>query len=146
MTTMTIKLPDDIEIITICGSRDMTPGMIEYIHALVKRCVERGYWIISGDCPQGVDLVVANACHNHKAIYGVVGIGELPRFGVSLEHYSQAVAKSYTERDRFLVELSTRIFCLWNGVSPGTAKAAAYARELGKEAHLIKDFKGWIGK
>ena len=65
----------------IAGSRDATPQMLNYTRQAVRRAQERGYTVIVGDNPKGVDMAVVRECRRLKTPVIVAGPGNFPRNG-----------------------------------------------------------------
>jgi ribonuclease HI len=100
----------------IAGSRDATPQMLDYVRRAVRRAHERGYTVIVGDNPKGVDMAVVRECRRLKTPVIVAGVGNFPRNGgckhgqyvkVHRDTYRAAsgyLLNRYTVRDRWLVD------------------------------------------
>lgn len=136
----------------IAGSRAATPPMLAYARRAVQRAQQRGYTILVGDNPQGVDLAVVRACRLLRVPVIVAGISPFPRNGgckhgsyvkVPPDLYPAAQGRPlnrYTVRDRWLADNAQLGLFLWNGRSPGTRAGYDYMISRGKAAHLI-DFR-----
>lgn len=125
----------------IAGSRQASDKMLTYACRVVAKAIERGWTIVVGDHPQGVDqAVVAEAKRLNYTDVIVVGIAEQARNGgVPAGRYLQ-IGHSYTERDQAMGRSSDRGLFIWNGSSPGTQKAAAYMRTLPDKTVDVMDF------
>ncbi len=133
----------------IAGSRDASPQMLDYARRAVRRAHERGYTVIVGDNPNGVDMAVVRECRRLKTPVIVAGVGNVPRNGgckhgqyvkVHSDTYRGAsgyLLNRYTVRDRWLVDNAQIGVFVWNGDSPGTKAGYEYMVSRGKEAHLI---------
>ena len=135
--------------VLIAGSRDATPQMLDYARRAVRRAHERGYTVIVGDNPKGVDMAVVRECRRLKTPVIVAGPGNVPRNG-GCRHGSYAkihrdtsrsangqLLNRYTVRDRWMVDAAQIGLFIWNGESPGTKHGYDYMVERGKDAHLI---------
>ena len=135
--------------VLIAGSRDTTPEMRDYARRAVRRAHAKGYTVIVGDNPKGVDMAVVTECRRLKARVIVAGIADFPRnFGcghgtyikVGYETYfssSYHMSSPYAARDRWMVDQCQTALFIWNGVSPGTKVGYDYAVLRGKTAHLV---------
>ncbi len=133
----------------IAGSRDATPQMLDYARCAVRRAHERGYTVIVGDNPKGVDMAVVRECRRLQVPVIVAGVGNFPRNGgckhgqyvkVHRDTYRGAngyLLNRYTVRDRWLVDTAQIGLFVWNGDSPGTRAGYDYMVSRGKDAHLI---------
>ena len=133
----------------IAGSRFATRDMLDYARRAVQRAHDRGWIILVGDNPQGIDMAVVQACRRLKAKVIVAGIANFPRnYGckhgsnvkITRDLYRSAggdLLNGYTARDRWLVDNCQQSLFIWNGESPGTKAGYEYARQRGKAAHLI---------
>ncbi|GAB4528817.1 MAG: hypothetical protein OHK0046_48100 [Anaerolineae bacterium] len=133
----------------IAGSREATPQMLDYARRAVRRAHERGYTVIVGDNPKGVDMAVVRECRRLKTPVIVAGAGNFPRNGgcrhgqyikVASDTYrgmGGALLNRYTVRDRWMVDNANIGVFIWNGDSPGTKQGHDYMIERGKDAHLI---------
>lgn len=133
----------------IAGSRDATPQMLEYARRAVRRAQERGYTVIVGDNPKGVDMAVVRECRRLKTPVIIAGVGNFPRNGgcrhgqyvkVHRDTYRGSngyLLNRYTVRDRWLVDNAQIGIFVWNGDSPGTKAGHDYMVSRGKDAHLI---------
>jgi len=135
--------------ILIAGSRYASGEMLDYARRAVRRAQQRGYVIVVGDNPKGVDMAVVQECRRLKLPVVVVGVGNTPRNGgcwqgrylkVERDLYRAAggqLLDKYTVRDRYMVDLCGLSLFIWNGDSPGTKAGYQYAVQRGKTAHLI---------
>ncbi len=122
----------------IAGSRQANANMLEYVRRAVAIAQDKGWLIVSGDNPVGVDAEVSRACNQHGMAAIVCGIDDAPRNGgVQQGIYVKVEAESYTQRDQNMVDLCSRAVFVWNGSSRGTAAGYQYARQQGKTAHLL---------
>jgi len=140
--------------VLIAGSRyavstSQRVEMLDYARRVVQRAHAKGYTILVGDNPNGVDMAVVQECRRLKAKVIVAGIANIPRNGgcwhgtyvkVTRDLYRSAggdLLNGYTARDRWMVDSCQRAIFVWNGDSPGTKAGYDYAVQRGKEAHLI---------
>lgn len=149
MTPPTTKPARQVTHLMIAGSRDATPQMLDYARRAVRRAHERGYTMIVGDNPKGVDMAVVRECRRLKTPVIVAGVGNFPRNGgckhgsyvkVHRDTYRAAgghLLNRYTVRDRWLVDNAHLGVFIWNGDSPGTRAGYEYMVSRGKDAHLI---------
>jgi ribonuclease HI len=129
---------DEYYCLLIAGSRRANANMLEYVRRAVAIAQERGWLIVVGDHPAGVDAEVSRACNQHGMTAIVCGIDDAPRYGgVQQGIYVKVEAESYTQRDQYMVDLCRRALFVWNGSSRGTAAGYQYARQQGKTAHLL---------
>ena len=135
--------------VMIAGSREATPKMLDYARRAVRRAHERGYTVIVGDNPKGVDMAVVRECRRLQVPVIVAGVGNFARNGgchhgsyvkVHRDTYRGAngyLLNRYTVRDRWLVDNAQIGLFVWNGDSPGTKMGYDYMIERGKDAHLL---------
>jgi len=135
--------------ILIAGSRYASGEMLDYARRAVCRAQQRGYVLVVGDNPKGVDMAVVQECRRLKMPVVVVGVTNTPRNGgcwqgrylkVERDLYRAAggqLLDKYTVRDRYMVDLCGLSLFIWNGDSPGTKAGYQYAVQRGKPAHLI---------
>ena len=135
--------------VLIAGSRDATPQMLDYARRAVRRAKERGYMIMVGDNPQGVDMAVVRECRRLRVQVIVAGAGNFPRnrgcqHGSYIKVYRDTYRASngyllnrYTVRDRWMVDNAQIGIFIWNGESAGTKKGYDYMLARKKDAHLI---------
>ena len=135
--------------VVIAGSRDATPQMLDYTRRAVRRAHERGFTVVVGDNPKGVDMAVVRECRRLKTPVIVAGPGNFPRNGgckhgsyvkVHRDTYRGAnghLLNRYTVRDRWMADTSQIGVFVWNGDSPGTKLGYDYMTSRGKEAYLI---------
>jgi hypothetical protein len=140
--------------IMIAGSRYATREMLDYARKVVRRAHAKGYTIVVGDNPQGVDMAVVQECRRLKAKVLVVGVTNRPRNGgcahggyvkVERDTYRAMggdLLDKYTVRDRWMVDNATMGIFIWNGDSRGTKQGHDYMVSRGKEAHLMTFEKG----
>ncbi len=136
--------------VMIAGSRDATPQMLDYARKVVRRAHEKGYTVLVGDSPKGVDMAVVRECRRLKTPVIVAGVGNFPRNGgcrhgsyVKVHADTYRGSKGYrlnrcTVRDRWLVDNAHLGVFIWNGDSPGTKAGYDYMVSRGKTAHLVK--------
>lgn len=125
--------------ILIAGSRHMTKYQlakaIEMCRAVVERCKERGYSVLTGDAI-GIDAIITDWCAElgvHHTCYGITSKG---RIGAA--NYIQVLSeyRTYTLRDEYMVSLADVVCCIWNGTSSGTQHVYEYANEHGKVTRI----------
>lgn len=133
----------------IAGSRDATPQMLDYARRAVRRAHNKGFTVLVGDNPKGVDMVVVRECRRLKTAVIVVGVGNFPRNGgcqhgtyvkVHRDTYRASgghLLPRYTVRDRWMVDQAQMGLFVWNGDSPGTKTGYDYMLSRNKDAHLI---------
>ena len=140
----------------ICGSRYPTPAMVSYAKLATQSAYNNSWMVYAGDAI-GIDSMVASATSNiiplvniglttkptiSYFILVIVGLGSTPRHGFNNHkniEYVRLPAKTYTARDRYMVENSDKVMCIWNGksVNSGTYKNYLHACELNKQAWLV---------
>lgn len=140
--------------VMIAGSRYATRQMLDYARKVVRRAHEKGYTILVGDNPKGVDMAVVHECRRLKAKVLVAGVTQRPRNGGCLQgEYIQierdlyramggSMLNKFTTRDRWMVDNAQIGIFIWNGDSPGTRAGYDYMVERGKEAHMMSFDKG----
>lgn len=140
--------------VMIAGSRYATRQMLDYARRVVRRAHEKGYTIIVGDNPKGVDMAVVQECRRLKAKVLVAGVTQRPRNGgcthgeyvqVERDTYRAMggnLLGKYTVRDRWMVDNAQIGIFIWNGDSPGTKRGHDYMVSRGKDANLISFEKG----
>ncbi len=138
----------------IAGSRYASREMLDYSRRAVRRAYERGYTIVVGDNPKGVDMAVVRECRRLNVPVIVAGATNYPRNGgckhgsyvkVHRDTYRAAnghLLNRYTVRDRWMADTATLGLFIWNGDSPGTRAGYDYMIGRGKSnsnvrAHLI---------
>jgi ribonuclease HI len=138
----------------IAGSRYATQQMLDYARKVVRRAHAKGYTIVVGDNPKGVDMAVVQECRRLQAKVLVVGVTNRPRNGgcshgnyVRIERDTYQgmggdLLNRYAVRDRWMVDNATMGIFVWNGDSPGTRAGYDYMISRGKDAHLITFEKG----
>lgn len=135
--------------VLIAGSRYPTRAMLDYARRAVQRAHAKGYTIIVGDNPKGVDLAVVQECRRLQTKVIVAGCANFPRnYGCKHGSYVKvhrdtyrgangSMLNRYTVRDRWLVDNAQIGIFVWNGASPGTRGGYDYMVSRGKDAHLI---------
>ena len=135
--------------VLIAGSRYATREMLDYARRAVQRAQAKGYTLIVGDNPKGVDMAVVQECRRLKVSVIVAGIANFPRnYGCKHGSYVKVerdlyrvmggnLLGGYTARDRWMVDNCQTALFIWNGDSSGTEAGYDYAVQRGKEAHLI---------
>jgi len=135
--------------VLIAGSRDASDAMLVYARRAVQRAHERGFMVIVGDNPHGVDMAVVQECRRLQAAVLIAGVSERPRNGGCRHgHYFQVerdtyrgmggrLLNTYTVRDRWMVDMCQHALFIWNGDSPGTKAGYNYAIAREKDAHLV---------
>ena len=147
----------------IAGSRFISAGAEAKVAQLLREYRERGYIIVVGDNPKGVDALVARECFNQHYPVLMVGITDTPRNAEcahipvfignkfsefwgrgQAQYYHRAATEAwmhpkyrYQARDRWMIDLATEGSFIWNGKSPGTKAGYDYMVSLGKTAELI---------
>ncbi len=133
----------------ITGSRHATPEMLELAQRAVSRAHEKGWMVVVGDNPQGVDAAVIDACDQRGVNVLVCGTTREPRKGsIRPNSYWQVdvtrhdgddaiLFETYAARDRWMVKLCDRMLAIWNGQSRGTKAGYDYARQIHKTVNLI---------
>jgi hypothetical protein len=126
--------------ILIAGSRHATCEMLDYARRAVQRAHTKGYAVIVGDNPKGVDMAVVQECRRLKVKVIIAGIANFPRnYGckhgsyikVTRDLYRSAggdLLGGYTARDRWMVDNCQIALFIWNGDSPGTKAGYEYVR------------------
>ena len=122
----------------ITGSRDATPGMIEYTKKVVDRANKLGWFIIVGDAP-GIDWMVIVHCDLLGVPVEVHGAYNKMRNSTSTGKNSTHDC-SYPLRDLIMADLCDRCMAIWNGKSKGTMITYKAVTALGKPVDL-KTFK-----
>jgi len=135
--------------VMIAGSRYASREMLDYARRAVQRAHEKGYIVLVGDNPKGVDMAVVQECRRLHTKVIVAGTGNFPRnYGckhgsyvkVTRDLYRSAggnLLDGYMARDRWMVDNCQTALFIWNGDSPGTKTGYDYAVQRRKEAHLI---------
>lgn len=135
--------------VMIAGSRYATREMLDYARRAVQRAHAKGYTVIVGDNPKGVDMAVVQECRRLKARVIVAGIANFPRnYGCKHGSYIKVerdlyrvmggeLLDGYSARDRWMVDQAQVCLFVWNGDSPGTKVGYDYAVLRGKNAHLV---------
>ncbi len=135
--------------VLIAGSRYATREMLDYARRAVQRAQAKGYTLIVGDNPKGVDMAVVQECRRLKVSVIVAGIANFPRnYGCKHGSYVKVerdlyrvmggnLLGGYTARDRWMVDNCQTALFIWNGDSSGTEAGYDYAVQRGKEAHLV---------
>jgi ribonuclease HI len=125
----------------IAGSRQASANMLEYARCVVARAIDKGWTIVVGDNPQGVDQAIVDEAQrlNYSDVI-VVGIARQPRNGgVTNGRYLQ-IGTSYSQRDQAMARSSDRGLFIWNGSSTGTRRAADYMQALPDKTVHLMDF------
>lgn len=152
--TVTPKSTRQTTHLMIAGSRDAASDeqriqMLDYTRRAVNRAHEKGFTILVGDNPKGVDMAVVRECRRLQIPVIVAGVGNFPRNGgckhgsyvkVHRDTYRASggyLLNRYTVRDRWMVDQAQIGLFVWNGDSPGTKAGYDYATQRGKDAHLI---------
>lgn len=140
-----------ITYILIAGSRDATPQMLDYARKVVRHAHAKGFTVLVGDNPRGVDMAVVRECRRLKVSVIVAGAGNFPRNGgckhgnyvkVHRDIYRGAngyLLNRYIVRDRWLVDNAQLGVFIWDGESPGTEAGFKYMQSRGKDCWL-KEF------
>ena len=136
----------------IAGSRDASAEMLNYARRAVRRAHEKGYTILVGDNPKGVDKAVVQEVKRLGAKAVVFGIANFPRNGgigsdcyvkVTSGLYSAMNGRRYAAyhaRDRYMVDMAQTGLFIWDGDSKGTKAGYDYMDgRANKDAHL-KEF------
>ncbi len=128
----------------IAGSRKATPVMLERAAQAVERAKARGWAILVGDNPLGVDAAVVAACNRFNVNYVCFGISAKPRNQQirtvqqgGLGRYLRVAGADYAARDRNMADVADQGLFIWNGESRGTAAGYAYMQQLGKPADRL---------
>ena len=134
--------------VMIAGSRYASREMLDYARRAVQRAHEKGYIVLVGDNPKGVDMAVVQECRRLHTKVIVAGTGNFPR-NYGCKHGSYVMTRDlyrsaggnlldgYMARDRWMVDNCQTALFIWNGDSPGTEAGYKYAVQRRKEAHLI---------
>lgn len=145
---MATQPPKEQTKLLICGSRhNVSESMILQAKRATLAAYHKNWVIYTGDAI-GVDKVIAEVMkqfiltqNDSKLV--IAGLANTPRHGISgiKIAYDQLPARNFTERDRYMVENTDKIMCIWNGKSEssGTYKNYLYACELNKQAWLINE-------
>jgi len=135
--------------VMIAGSRYATREMLDYARRAVQRAHEKGYIVLVGDNPKGVDMAVVQECRRLHTKVIVAGTGNFPRnYGCKHGSYVKVtrdlyramggdLLDGYMARDRWMVDNCQTALFIWNGDSPGTEAGYKYAVQRGKTAHLV---------
>jgi hypothetical protein len=118
----------------IAGSRQATPDMLAAADRTVRQAIFRGWEIMVGDNPQGVDAAVVSACKRYGANCLVAGTTRKPR---NNGYPYQPMGKNFPERDRLLCELSDVGVFIWNGKSKGTRAGIRYMSDALNKPALV---------
>jgi hypothetical protein len=133
----------------IAGRRDATREMLAYARRAVQRAHAKGYVVLVGGAPKGVEMAVVGECRRLKARVIVAGIANFPRnYGCKHGTFVKIERDLYrtmggdllnapSVRDCWLVDQAQVCLFIWDGVSPGTKAGYDYAVLRGREAHLI---------
>ena len=125
---------------------------MDYARRAVRRAHQKGYTILVGDNPKGVDKAVVQEVKRLKAKAIVFGIANFPRNGgVGPSQYVKVTNDMYTgmngsrfsayhARDRYMVDMAQTGLFIWDGDSKGTKAGYDYMDgRANREAHL-KEF------
>ncbi len=135
--------------IMIAGSRYLSDKGLDYARRVVQRAHDRGYTIVVGDHPKGVDMAVVRECRRLKARVVVVGITNYPRnSGCSQGSYvkverdgyraaSGSLLDGFQVRDCWMVDNAHLGLFIWNGESKRTKQSFDCMMSRNKVAHLI---------
>jgi hypothetical protein len=136
--------------IFFAGSRYATATMLEAAKAKVREAHKRGYTILVGDNPRGIDRAVVQECNRLTTKVIVAGVGNYPRNGgckhgsyVKVDRYLYQAngggrLNGFTVRDRYLADNAQYGIFYWNGRSQGTKDAYDYmAAKHPERAFLI---------
>lgn len=135
--------------VLIAGSRYASREMLDYARRAVQRAHAKGYTIIVGDNPKGIDMAVVQECRRLKARVIVAGTANFPRnYGCKHGSYVKITGDlyrsaggnllgGYTVRDRWMVDQCQAALFIWNGDSSGTKIGYDYAVQRRKNAHLV---------
>jgi hypothetical protein len=138
----------------IAGSPNATRQMRDYARQAVRRAHARGYTIVVGDNPRGVELAVVQECRRLKTPVIVAGAGSFPRNGgckhgqyvkVHRDMYrgmGGGLLSRCAVRDRWLADTAQIGLFLWDGDNPDVKAAYDDMVARGKDAHLITFGKG----
>jgi hypothetical protein len=130
----------------IAGSRHASPEMLHTARQAVARAKANGWMVLVGDNPKGVDAAVIDTCDEMGVHVMVFGVAARPRKGskrpgsywrvdVKFQQGDDYIpGKAYTERDRYMIDLSDRCFFIHNGLSRGTQAGYDYAVSRAKPA------------
>lgn len=146
--------PETTTHLMIAGSREATTQMIDYARRAVRRAHDRGFTIVVGDNPKGVDMAVVRECRRLKTPVIVAGASNFPRNGgckhgryvkVHRDTYRASgghLLNRYMVRDRWMADTAQIGLFVWNGDSPGTKAGFDYMNSRARSnnsvhAHLI---------
>lgn len=132
----------------IAGSRQATDEMLECAQACVQFAFIHQHRIVVGDNPKGIDAYVVSKCAEMLIPCTIVGIN--PPCGDACEYlafparngalnkraFYVCKGKTYTERDRLMVDMVNFGVFIWDGRSPGTIAGYNYALSVRKVATL----------
>lgn len=123
--------------VLICGSRVASDEMRQFAYEAVERVNDRGWTVVVGDCPVGVDLAVVQHCLTTRTPF-LMHYCKLPRIGNIPEASLVGCGNiSYTDRDHAMVRSSSIVLAVWNGTSPGTREVIRYACKWPPEQKLV---------
>lgn len=146
------ELPQPDCHLLIAGSRYATREMLDYARRVVRRANDKGYVVVVGDNPKGVDMAVVQECRRLRTKVIVCGIANFPRnrgckhgeyIKVERDIYRTGKGRlfeAYHARDRYMADMSDIGVYIWNGWSKGTKEGADYMESRNKEVHL-KEFE-----
>lgn len=127
--------------IMISGSRKDDELMKHFAYSAVDRAKKQGYDVIVGDAT-GVDSAVWWRCVEVGVPFTVYGVKDTPRNGAPITNYvmcqteSLEGGRSFTARDRMMVDKADVVVVIWNMNSRGSLQVAKYAKEKGKKLRL----------
>jgi len=134
----------------IGSSRTLSPAMRDYARRAVQRAQARGFTVLVGDHPSGVEAVVRDECRRLKTPVVVVGVGRFPRCGArwlrcylsigmdSCRGSKGRLLDPSTVLNRWLADNSQIGLFLWDCVDRSTKTAYDYMIHCGRDAHLIR--------
>lgn len=109
----------------IVGSRSFSITRRDEAKRIISG-LKAGTIIVTGDCPTGVDLAVRDeARHRGLVVVQCMAPWDLGR-------------KAGPMRNEVVVDLSKRLFAIWDGNSPGTASSVDIAARTGKPIDVRK--------
>ncbi|MFV0519989.1 MAG: SLOG family protein [Lachnospirales bacterium] len=144
---------------SITGHRDVDNAKTDYVKKAIKDCVveliNQGYTHFISGFADGIDLYFAEIVAELKKEYDITLEAAIPYrnrvnckkaifrnllaecniIGIHSEEYSKS---SYLKRNRFMVEQSSLVICVYDGrETGGTFYTKEYAEKLNKEIKLI---------
>jgi len=148
-TQLTLPLPYFKKSLLIYAPGDLPDDATRKIHAWTGRAKYNGWRIIAGDST-GTDATIARLCKLQEIPLKTYGTGARPRNNTSTRHYTRLVQYTgqpdrNTHRDRYMVEQSDIIVCVWDGVSHETISVYEYAKSFKhKQVYLSTHPMPWI--